>query len=138
MSQAREAGPEGQLTETLPGPALVIGVYRVKPDKRSSWLDTWQHLARMARTRPGCLTFDLDPGPADGDTCLVISTWSIRAGFDRFVREVGLTWIERHLDYSKFPPHYVHLDSYQASEADSSAARPARGQRLEQLASLRA
>lgn len=94
---------------TSSGPTLVVGHYRVRPDKRYEWLETWQHLAALARTRPECQTFNLDVDPANRNECRVISTWSSDSGFDCFARDVGLPWIERHLDYSEAPPSYTHF-----------------------------
>lgn len=94
---------------TPPQSTLVVGVYHVRPDKRDEWLETWQHLAVIAKSRPECQIFDLDVDGADRNECRVISTWSSDRGFDRFARAVGLPWIERHLDYSESPPSYSHF-----------------------------
>lgn len=90
----------------LDGPSLIVGLYQVRPNQRTQWFDTWRHLAAIARSNPDCRTFHLDSDPDDGNKCRIITTWSNDAAFDCFVRDVGLAWIERYLDYSELPAHF--------------------------------
>ena len=101
-------------------PTTVVALYRLRPDKRAQWLETWQHLATIARSNPECRSFTLDLDPDEPNRCRVVSTWSRGSAFDRFVREVGLCWIERHLDYSQTPPRYSRF-ALPSSEAPESA-----------------
>lgn len=94
---------------TSSSPTTIVALYRVRPEQKDQWLETWHHLSKIARSMPECRAFVLELDPNESDRCRVISTWSSGWAFDRFVRDVGLTWIERQLDYSRVPPHYTRL-----------------------------
>jgi Antibiotic biosynthesis monooxygenase len=95
--------------KTCSDPAMIVASYRLRPHQRTSWIETWRSLELIARSIPECHTFELDLDSYDSDRCTVISTWSSGAAFDRFVRDVGLLWIERALGYSCSPPQYTRL-----------------------------
>jgi hypothetical protein len=101
-------------------PTMVVAVYRLHPNRRAQWLETWQHLASVAKPNPACRSFILALDPVDSNQCGVVSVWSSGAAFDCFVRDVGLTWIERSLNYSEMPPRYARYFLPQAKAAKLS------------------
>jgi hypothetical protein len=104
-----EFTPEWKPPMTSSSPTMVVALYRLRPDQKAPWLETWQQLAAIARSIPECRTFSLELDPDEPNQCRVVSTWSSGSAFDRFVRDVGLLWIERNLDYSRMTARYARF-----------------------------
>jgi len=65
--------------------------------------------ATSARVIPECRRFTVQMDPDECTYCRLVSAWSIGRAFDRFVRDVGLLWIERYLDYFEQPRRYARF-----------------------------
>lgn len=78
----------------------VVASFRCLPGQERAWLSVWSALAQAALTRPGCEAFTVLPSVTGDGRTAVVSRWEESDGFDRFVRSVGLTW----LDYSLYCP----------------------------------
>jgi quinol monooxygenase YgiN len=101
--------PAWRFPMTSSRPTMIVTQYHLRPNQQDCWLETWRQLAVIAKSMQACRTFALELDRAAPDRATVISTWSSGAAFDQFVREVGLIWMERHLDYSHLPPRYTRF-----------------------------
>jgi quinol monooxygenase YgiN len=115
--------PEWRPRMTPSSTTTVVALYQVRPGQRDQWLQTWRQLVYIARSYPECRSFTLDVDSARQNRCRVVSTWTSSSAFDRFVRAVGLPWIERCLDYSTVPPRY-HRFTLPQSEPTTCGKTP--------------
>lgn len=98
----------------------VVSAFQVPPEREQMWIETWQALGEVARSRPECRDFEILRDRRDLARFLVVSEWRA-APFHRFVRETSLLWLDR-----VFPGLYLgseltifeHIDNQQRSEGD--------------------
>lgn len=100
----------------------VISTFQVPPAREQMWIETWQALGEVARSRPECRDFEILRDRRDLTRFLVLSEWRGAAPFHRFVRETSLLWLDR-----VFPGLYLgseltifeHINNQQRSEGDA-------------------
>lgn len=94
-------------TESL---VTVTASFSLLPGRQDLWLNIWKELGRLALSRPSCREFRLVYSRTAESRCSVVSTWNEVREFHRFVREIGLLWIERTAGYSQVSAKLTYSD----------------------------
>jgi quinol monooxygenase YgiN len=85
-------------------PVTVVMSFTVLPGREDIWRDAWSEVARLATRRSACHHSRLLQDRDDTTRCAMLSEWDSLSDFDRFVREMGLIWLERVTAYSRTQP----------------------------------
>ncbi len=91
-------------------PVLIVARFTLHPERQHWWLDAWRALARAAEQTPECRSFHLLHDTRHEHQRFLVSSWTSRDAFNRFVRETGLVWMERALDYAHRPTEFLYLE----------------------------
>jgi quinol monooxygenase YgiN len=87
-------------------PVTAIISFRLLPGFRETWLGVWTELRDAALTEPTCRDFRLLYDRHDEAHCAVLTEWDRASDLDVFVREAGVTWLNRCLECTREPPAY--------------------------------
>lgn len=96
----------------------VVGSFKLLPGRESVWEETYRDVFGKAKQNAatGLHWFHLLRDTHDDRHFAFISEWESAAAFDRFVREAGLIWDRRALEYSDTPAQVTYFERLTAGK----------------------
>jgi hypothetical protein len=78
---------------------LLVITFDVEEGDRVAWHDVWSPVGQYALEWPACSVFRLGRSHLTRGQMVVMTTWGNHEELNRFVRQSGILWIDRALNY---------------------------------------
>lgn len=96
----------------------VVSSFKLLPGREILWEETYHEIIHKAEQDPasGLRHAHLMRDIRDHDHVVILSEWDSPESFDRFVRDAGLIWDRRGLDFASAPVATTYLERIPAQE----------------------
>src|SRR5579875_104721 len=84
-------------------PVVAVMRLRPTPGSNATWLAVWAQECERALHTPGCKSFRVLSDRQHAGEHYIVSEWDGAEGFDTFMRNGGIVWLERAIDGMKEP-----------------------------------
>jgi hypothetical protein len=78
---------------------LLVITFDVEEGDRVAWHDVWSPVGQYALEWPACCVFRLGRSHLTRGQMVVMTTWGNHEELNRFVRQSGILWMDRALNY---------------------------------------